>query len=108
MLEATRRDLNLRIHKEYRGVTEGILKVQALEQAVKSAEQLVFSTKQSRQAGVRTTLDVLNAQTQLAQANRDLMQARYAYLMSRLRLTSLVGTDPSDALAELSPAFQAP
>ena len=108
VLEATRRDLNLRIHKEYRGVSEGVLKVQALEQAVKSAEQLVYSTKQSRQAGVRTTLDVLNAQTQLAQANRDLMQARYAYLMSRLRLTSLVGTDPSDALAELSPAFQAP
>lgn len=108
VLEATRRDLNLRIHKEYRGVSEGFLKVQALEQAVKSADQLVYSTKQSRQAGVRTTLDVLNAQTQLAQANRDLMQARYAYLMSRLRLTSLVGTDPSDALAELSPAFQAP
>jgi len=108
VLEATRRDLNLRIHKEYRGVTEGILKVQALEQAVKSAEQLVFSTKQSRQAGVRTTLDVLNAQTQLAQASRDLMQARYVYLMSRLRLASLVGVPPLEVVTELSQAFPQP
>ena len=108
LLEVTRRDLNLRIHREYRGVTEGVLKVRALEQAVQSASQLVYSTKQSRQAGVRTTLDVLNAQTQLAQASRDLMQARYTYLMSRLRLASLAGTAPEQVVAELSQAFAKP
>jgi protease secretion system outer membrane protein len=108
LLEVTRRELNLRIHREYRGVTEGVLKVRALEQAVQSATQLVYSTKQSRQAGVRTTLDVLNAQTQLAQASRDLMQARYTYLMSRLRLASLAGTAPEQVIAELSKAFAKP
>ena len=35
-LEATRRDLGLRLHNEYRGVTEGAMKVKALEQAVAS------------------------------------------------------------------------
>ncbi len=108
VLEATRRDLGLRIHKEYRGVTEGALKVRALEQAVHSAERLVFSTRQSKQAGVRTTLDVLNAQTQLAQASRDLMQARYMYMMSRLRLASLVGVPPLEVVTELSQAFPQP
>jgi outer membrane protein, protease secretion system len=108
VLEATRRDLGLRIHKEYRGVTEGALKVRALEQAVHSAERLVFSTRQSKQAGVRTTVDVLNAQTQLAQASRDLMQARYMYLMSRLRLASLVGVPPLEVVTELSQAFPQP
>lgn len=104
-LEATRRDLNLRIHKEHRGVTEGALKIRALEQAVHSAEQLVMSTTKSLQAGVRTTLDVLNAKQQLALVSRDLVQARYLYLMSRLRLFSLAGTPPMAAIKEVAQVF---
>ena len=104
-LEATRRDLGLRVHKEHRGVTEGVLKVRALEQAVRSTEQLVLSTTKSKQAGVRTTLDILNAEQQLAQAKRDLVQARYLYLMARLRLASLVGKSPLEAITEVAQAF---
>jgi outer membrane protein/protease secretion system outer membrane protein len=105
-LEATRRDLNLRVHKEYRGVTEGVLKVRALEQVVRSAEQLVLSTNKSKLAGVRTMLDILNAEQQLAQAKRDLVQARYLYLMARLRLAALVGKPPLEAITEVAQAFQ--
>ena len=104
-LEATRRDLGLRVHKEHRGVTEGVLKVRALEQAVRSAEQLVQSTTKSKLAGVRTTLDILNAEQQLAQAKRDLVQARYLYLMARLRLAALVGKSPLEAITEVAQAF---
>ena len=104
-LEATRRDLNLRVHKEHRGVTEGVLKVRALEQAVRSTEQLVQSTTKSKLAGVRTTLDILNAEQQLAQAKRDLVQARYLYLMARLRLAALVGKSPLEAITEVAQAF---
>ena len=105
-LEATRRDLGLRVHKEYRGMTEGELKVKALEQAVRSAEQLLLSTQRSRQAGARTTLDVLNAEQQLATASRDLMQARYVALVSRLRLYALSGMEPDQAIAEVASAFE--
>jgi len=105
-LEATRRDVNLRIHKEYRGVTEGVLKVRALEQALRSAEQLRQSTVKSNQAGFRTALDILNAEQQLAQVSRDLVQARYLYLMSRLRLSALVGKAPLEALTEVAQAFE--
>lgn len=105
-LEATRRDLGLRVHKEYRGMTEGELKVKALEQAVRSAEQLLLSTQRSRQAGARTTLDVLNAEQQLATASRDLMQARYVALISRLRLYALSGMEPDQAIAEVASAFE--
>ena len=104
-LEATRRDLGLRVHKEHRGVTEGVLKVRALEQAVRSTEQLVLSTTKSKQAGVRTALDILNAEQQLAQAKRDLVQARYLYLMARLRLAALVGKPPLEAITEVAQAF---
>ena len=105
-LEATRRDLGLRVHKEYRGMTEGELKVKALEQAVRSAEQLLLSTQRSRQAGARTTLDVLNAEQQLATVSRDLMQARYVALISRLRLYALSGMEPDQAIAEVASAFE--
>ena len=104
-LEAVRRDLGLRVHKEYRGVTEGVLKVRALEQAVRSAQELLQSTLKSRQAGVRTTLDVLNAEQQLATASRDLMQTRYVTLVSRLRLYALSGKDPREAIEEVARAF---
>lgn len=105
-LESTRRDVGLRIHKEYRGVTEGLLKVQALEQALVSADQQLQSTVKSRQAGVRTALDILNAEQQRAQVSRDLVQTRYLYLMSRLRLAALAGVTPLDALTQVALAFE--
>jgi outer membrane protein/protease secretion system outer membrane protein len=92
-LEALRRDLGVRVHKEYRGVSEGVLRVRALEQAARSAEQMMKSTQMSLTAGSRTQLDVLNAQQQFTLALRDLAQARLVYLLSKVRLASLVGDD---------------
>lgn len=92
-LEATRRDLAVRVRKEYRGMTEGVARIKALEQAVRSAEQSVQSNRRSYEAGYRTTIDVLNAEHQKTTALRDLAQARYLYLVSRLRLQSLAGQD---------------
>jgi len=42
--------------------------------------------------GVRTSVDVLNAQQSVFQARRDLQQARYNYLLSTLRLKAATGT----------------
>ena len=92
-LEALRRDLGVRVHKEYRGVSEGVVRVKALEQAARSAEQMMKSTQMSLKAGSRTQLDVLNAQQQYTLALRDLAQARFVYLLSKVRLASLVGDD---------------
>lgn len=99
MMEATRRDLGVRVHREFRGVTEGIARIKALQQAVYSAEQAVLSNRKSFQAGSRTTLDVLNAEQQKTVALRDLAQARYLYLVSHLRLQSLAGDDRQASIA---------
>jgi outer membrane protein/protease secretion system outer membrane protein len=64
-----------------------------LEQAVRSAEQMMKSTQMSFKAGSRTQLDVLNAQQQYSMALRDLAQARFVYLMSKVKLASLAGDD---------------
>ena len=92
-MEALRRDLGVRVHKEYRGVSEGVMRVRALEQAVRSAQQMLMSTQMSLKAGSRTQLDVLNAQQQYTLALRDLAQARLIYLMSKVKLASLAGDD---------------
>ena len=102
MLEATRRDLGVRVYREFRGVTEGVLRIKALEQAVRSAEQAVLSSRKSYEAGSRTSLDVLNAEQQRIAALRDLAQARYVYLVSRLRLQSLAGDDRLASVAEVN------
>lgn len=101
-LEAVRRDLAVRVHREYRGVTEGILKVKALEQAVRSGSQLVVSSRRSFEVGSRTMVDVLNAEQQLQIATRDLAEARYLYLVSRVRLSALVGQPIEDTVREVN------
>ncbi len=101
-LEAARRDLAVRVHREHRGVTEGVLRVKALEQAVRSARQLVQSSKRSFEAGSRTMVDVLNAEQQLQTTLRDLAEARYLYLVSRIRLRALVGQDRERSIAEVN------
>ena len=98
-LEATRRDLGLRVHREFRAVTEGVARIRALEQALRSADQVVTANRRSYEAGTRTVLDVLNAEQQRQSVLRDLAQARYEYLLARVRLVSLSGGDVEGTIA---------
>lgn len=101
-LEALRRDLSVRVHQEFRGVTEGVLKVKALEQAVRSTEQVARSNRRSFEAGSRTLIDTLNAEQQKVSAQRDLAQARYIYLISRVRLQALAGGPKTEVIDEVN------
>jgi outer membrane protein/protease secretion system outer membrane protein len=92
-LESARRELGVRVHQEFRSMTEGVLRVRALEQAQRSAQQALLSSQKSRQAGSRTTLDVLQAEQQHTTTLRDLAQARYRYVVAQLQLQSLAGHD---------------
>jgi outer membrane protein, protease secretion system len=101
-LEATRRDLAVRVEKEYRGITEGAERIRALEQAVRSSETTVISSRRSFEAGSRTVVDVLNAEQQRVTAQRDLANARYEYMASRIRLRALAGEADDQAIRELN------
>lgn len=100
LLEAARLDLGVRVHREFRNVTEGIAKIKALEQAVVSAELLSKSTRKSFEAGSRTLSDVLNTEQQKQLTLRDLAQARYLYLSARIRLFALAGEDPRTGIEQ--------
>jgi outer membrane protein len=90
-LESTRRNVELQTRQAYLGVVSGIAQVQALQQALKSSESLLDASKLGQEVGVRTNLDVLNAQQQLFSTKRDLFQAQYSYLVSQLRLKAAAG-----------------
>lgn len=101
-LEQTRRTLGLQIRKEYQNITEGLLKVAALEQGLRSAQQLVVSSQKSIHAGVRTQTDLLNALQREAEAKRDLAQARYQFLLAQQKLTTLTGGPPVQAVENIN------
>lgn len=92
LYEAKRREVGLQIRKEFQNVAEGVLKVRALEQAERSADQAVFSNQKGFQAGTRSQIDILNAEQQRMNTRRDLAEARYLYVMARVRLQGLVGS----------------
>ena len=105
-LEAGRRDLQVRVYKEFRSVTESAPKIAALEQALRSSDQLVLSSRKSFEAGSRTVLDIMNAEQQRMVVQRDLAQARYLYLASKMRLLALSGAADGTTVATINQVLQ--
>ena len=96
------------MYKEFRGVVEGVLRVRALEQAVRSSETVVQSTRRSYEAGSRTQVDVLNAEEGRVSALLDLANARYAYLLARITLRALAGEADAAMISETNGWLQPP
>lgn len=101
-LENARRDVALQTRQAYLGVMNGIAQVKALQQALTSSESVLEATKLGQDVGVRTNLDVLNAQQQLYATRRDLYQAEYNYLISQLRLKAAVGVLSEEGIAQVN------
>jgi outer membrane protein len=91
-LENAQRTVAQNVRSNFLNVTSGISQVKALEQAVVSTQSQLDSTVLGRDVGVRTSVDVLNAQQALYQSRRDLQQARYNFLLNSLRLKAATGT----------------
>jgi outer membrane protein len=104
-LENARRNVELQTRQAYLGVVNGIAQVQALQQALKSSESLLEASKLGHEVGVRTNLDVLNAQQQAYSTRRDLYQAEYNYLISQLRLKAAVGGLVEEDLGRVNQAL---
>lgn len=105
-LENTRRTVAVQTRQAYLGVVSGISQVKALQQALKSSESLLEASKLGQSVGVRTNIDVLNAQQQLYSTRRDLYQAEYNYLLSRLRLKAAIGTLADDDVNSINQALR--
>lgn len=90
------------------GVSSGKARAQALAQAVVSSESQLQSTKLGQEVGVRTRVDVLNAQQQLYAALRDLAAARYETIKSGLALKAAAASLSEADLTALDGVLKEP
>jgi outer membrane protein len=97
-LDTARRQARLDARQGFLGVLSGDAQVRALEQALVSSEAQLKSTKLGLEVGVRTRVDVLNAQQQLFTTKRDLAAARYQTLVAGLQLKAAAGSLKDDDL----------
>lgn len=104
-LENARRTIATQTRQAYLAVVSGIAQVRALRQALTSSESVLEASKLGQEIGVRTNLDVLNAQQQLFATRRDLYQAEYNYLVSQLRLKAAAGSLGEEDMAKVNQAL---
>lgn len=94
----SRRAVEQRTRDSFRGLEARISQVRALRQAVESNEASVEATEAGFQVGTRTAVDVLDALRDLFEAERDYTNARFQYVLNRLRLQEAAGTLTVDEL----------
>lgn len=107
-LEAARQRLGVDTQKYFYGVALGVDKVRASEAVLAAADQALISTRKSVQAGTRTTVDVLNALQRVAEATQSLAQARYEFLLNRLRLAAAAGQLDDELFAKINSSLGEP
>ena len=91
-LDAARRAAQFNARQSFLNVNSGLAQTQALEQALVSSETALKSNRVGYEVGVRINIDVLNAQQQVFQTQRDLARARYDTILNGLRLKAAAGT----------------
>jgi outer membrane protein len=101
-LEAAKRGVAQATRSAYYGVLSGQSQVKALEAAQASSLSALDANKLGYQVGVRINIDVLNAQSQLFQTQRDLAVARYNVLLGGLRLRQASGQLVADDLLPIN------
>ena len=100
-LEADRRLLDVDIRRQFQATQTGIAKIEALNDAVTASLVALEGAQRGLSAGVRTTVDVLDATRRIFLTRRDLAQARYELLLARLRLQVLAGLPLTEVVHDI-------
>ncbi|MDR3393242.1 MAG: TolC family outer membrane protein [Sulfuriferula sp.] len=101
-LLASSRQIELGIRQAAYNTNSQAAQVTAYTQAVNAALTSLESSKLGLTVGVRTNIDVLNAQQQYYAAQRDLAAARYGYWLAKLRLKANEGALNETDLAAIN------
>jgi outer membrane protein len=101
-LESAMRKVGQDTSQAFLNVNSNLAKVKAYEQAVHSNEVALYSTRKGFEVGLRTNVDILNAQQQLYGSRRDLASARHDYIVNWIKLKSLVGSLSEDDIVHLN------
>jgi len=99
-LEQVRRGVRGEVLKSLRALQSGRSEIAAFEQAVRSSERGAEAVQTGFEAGLRSVVDVLDAQRDLVSARREWVQARHEYLLNLLALRRAAGVlDEHDIVA---------
>ncbi len=96
-----RRQIDVGIRQAALNINSEAMQVTAYAEAEKSSQSALESNQLGITAGVRTMIDLLNAEQQYYSTQRELAAARYGYWLSTLRLKSILGTLNEADLAEI-------
>ncbi|ELS0751687.1 outer membrane channel protein TolC [Vibrio vulnificus] len=91
-LEAEYRSVVKDVRAQNNNINASIGALRAYEQSVVSARSALEATEAGFDVGTRTIVDVLDATRRLYDANKNLSNARYNYILSVLQLRQAVGT----------------
>jgi outer membrane protein len=91
-LEQEKRAITRQTRGAFRNLVAGQAEVEARRLAVVSAQAAYEAGEAGLEVGTRTIVDVLIAQQQLFQAQREYARARHAFLVNLLRLRQAAGT----------------
>jgi len=106
-VEMAMREVRRSTRDAFFGIRSGVAQVAALEQAVRSSEAAVEATEVGVEVGTRSTVDLLTARRELSDAQTQLSEVRYAYLVDTLRLHRTTGQLDSEKLEMLGALFLA-
>lgn len=90
-LEVQKRSVDSATRQAYRGVLTTMSEVDALAQTVVSSKSALQATLAAYEVGTRTMVDVLDAESNLLNAERVHAKARYNYLFQGLKLKQAAG-----------------
>lgn len=100
--EKTHRSTVSNTRQAYLGVMSGISKIKADRQLVKSKLSSLQSRRNSYSAGLRTIVDVLQAESDLYDAEKNYAIDQYNYILQTLTLKQQAGTLSADDLAKVN------
>lgn len=89
--DVQRQQLAEDIEADYLGVVAGFAKSKAMQRAVESNQRALISTQKGFQGGVRSTVDILDAQQRVFQARRDMLNTKLDMLQSYVSLHTHTG-----------------
>ncbi|MEZ9288217.1 outer membrane channel protein TolC [Vibrio lentus] len=91
-LESTYRDVEKNIRAINNNIRSAIGSIKAYEQSLVSAKSALEATEQGFMVGTRTMVDVLDSTQNVYQAQKNLSDARYQYILSRVQLKQATGS----------------
>jgi outer membrane protein len=104
-LEYVKRKVAQEARVAFLDVTTGIARIDAFGQALSSTKLQLESTKLGLEVGVRTAVDVLDAETLLAEARRDMFGAIYDTILAKFRLQAVTGRLVESDLVAINDLF---